>query len=140
MNAPAQLARELDWFELPAARQILAGLEQGRNCGLVAAYAFYGDDGQRWVAYDDRDELEALRREEVDRIAGYTFESVAGTVADPDSFDDAKTREWLRIAETVPSVSDAVEAEMARRVGREPRVLFKGLVQGDGDAFRKAVA
>lgn len=135
MTAPALKTRPLEWFELPAARQFLSGLQEGRDCGLVSQYALYGEDGQRWALWTDKEPLTALREEAIDALAGYSRESVDG-----ENFDDAKFRHWLACDDAVPSISDAVEWEMSRREGRAPRQLFKGLVQGDADAFRKAIA
>lgn len=103
-----------DWTETPAARALLAGLDRGdfafRKVGVQGwindTPQWTGDSEQGWIA---ETKLTAMRDAAVDAVAGFNFASTGAP------YDEAGRYRWLELADEMPSVSDALAAEWARR-------------------------
>lgn len=119
MNAHSK-PRVGTWIDSFAARQILAAADR-QNFHQYRRPAMWGEDHLDWVASDENGdavvaELSVLRERALYGRTGYANLE--------DSWRDGKAgaEAYLDAAGRIPTISDALEAEFARREGRGVRV------------------
>ena len=122
MNAPANIYRA-SWIDSFAARQILAAADR-QNFHQYRRPAMWGEDHLDWVASDETGdalvaELSVLRERALYGRTGYANLE--------DSWRDGKAgaEAYLDAAGRIPTISDALEAEFARREGRGIKVRVR---------------
>ena len=122
MNAHSK-PRVGTWIDSFAARQILAAADR-QNFHQYRRPAMWGEDHLDWVASDENGdavvaELSAIRERVLYGRTGYANLE--------DSWRDGKAgaEAYLDAAGRIPTISDALEAEFARREGRGIKVQVR---------------
>lgn len=119
MNAHSK-PRVGTWIDTFAARQILAAADR-QNFHQYPRPTMWGEDRLDWIASDDRGdavvaELHCLREREMFKRTGYQ------EFADANRAGRDQALAYMAVDGSVPTISDALEAEFARRDGRGVRI------------------